>query len=120
MDKLVLVPKGLLGLWRVGRDAEHRGPAFGEGVRQPGEVDGLPGAARRVRARIEKQHQFPAGESPTARPMSPPSRGRRKAGAFCALGKSGLRDRIVAGDFADVAGRLRAAGLPQAFDARRF
>src|SRR5258708_15474227 len=54
----MLVAKGLLGLWWIGRDAQHRGPAFSEGARQPGEVDGFPGAAWRVRARIEKHHQL--------------------------------------------------------------
>ena len=57
----MLVPKGFLRLWRVGRNAEDGGPAFGKGARQPGEVDGLLGAARGVRAWIEKQHEFLAG-----------------------------------------------------------
>src|SRR6202023_4031422 len=39
-------------------NAQNRGLAFGEGARQPREVDGLLGAARRVGARIEKQHEL--------------------------------------------------------------
>ena len=57
----MLVPKGFLRLGRVGRNAEHRGLAFGKSARQPRKVDGLPGAARRIRARIEEQHQFLPG-----------------------------------------------------------
>src|SRR3954451_8602773 len=57
-DELVLVPKRLLGLWRVGGNTEHGGLGFGKSVRKPREVDRLPGAARRVGARIEKQHEL--------------------------------------------------------------
>src|SRR5260370_42219439 len=59
--KLVLVAKGFLRPWRIGGNAQYRGPAFGEGARQPREIDGLPGAAGRVRARIEKQHELFSG-----------------------------------------------------------
>src|SRR5712691_9920900 len=54
----MLVPKGLLRLERVGRYPQYRGLALRKRSRQPCEVDGLPGAARGVRARVEKQHEF--------------------------------------------------------------
>ena len=57
----MLGSKGFLRLWRVGRNPEHSGLRVRKRARQPREVDGLLGAARRVRARIEKQHQFLAG-----------------------------------------------------------
>ena len=57
----MLVPKGFLRLQGIGRDTEDRGLILRERARQSREVDGLLGAARRVRARIEKQHQFLAG-----------------------------------------------------------
>ena len=47
---------------RIGGDPEHRGSALGKGLGQAGEVDRLLGAARRVGAWIEKQHQLLAGE----------------------------------------------------------
>src|SRR6478672_10632091 len=59
--KPVLVSKGFLCLWRIGGNAQYRGPAFGEGARQPREIDGLPGTAGRVGARIEKQHELCSG-----------------------------------------------------------
>ena len=64
--------------WAFSGSAETpstRGLVFGKRARQPGEVDGLPGAARRVGARIEEQHQLPARDSRRAR------RCRRRRGA---------------------------------------
>ena len=60
--EFMLVAKRLLRPQWVGRDAEHGGVAFRKRSLQPAEVDGLLGAARRVRAWIEKQHQSFARE----------------------------------------------------------
>jgi hypothetical protein len=56
----MLVSKGFLRLQGVGRNPEYRGLRVSKRVCQTREVDGLLGAAWGVRARIEKQHQFPA------------------------------------------------------------
>ena len=69
---------------------------FGESARQPGEVDCLPGAAGRVGAGIEKQHQFLARHSRPAR------RCRRHRGADWkagALAPSTSVRRLAAGGF---------------------
>ena len=57
----MLVSKGFLGLDGVRRNTEDDRLRVGEGAGQSREVDSLLGAARRVGARIEKQHQFLAG-----------------------------------------------------------
>src|ERR1700738_1656121 len=83
----MLVPKGFLRLWRVGGNTEDSGLAFRKRARQPREVDGLPGAAWRVRARIEKKHEFSArevGQRNGAAAVARQAEGRR----FCALGQS--------------------------------
>src|SRR6266581_1229271 len=54
----MLVPKSLLRLERVGRNTQYRGLALRKRSRQPSEVDGLLGAARGVRAWVEKQHEL--------------------------------------------------------------
>src|SRR5258708_25884240 len=54
----MLVSKGFLCLWRVGRNTQYRSLVFSKRTRQSREVDGLLGAARRVPARIEKQHEL--------------------------------------------------------------
>src|ERR1019366_9010290 len=56
--ELMLVSKGFLRLWGIGRNAEYGGLTFRKCARQSGEIDGLLCAARRVRARIEKQHEL--------------------------------------------------------------
>src|SRR6267142_5452689 len=54
----MLVSTGFLRLERVGRNAQYRGLTFRKRVSQSCEVDGLLGAARGVRAWVEKQHEF--------------------------------------------------------------
>src|SRR6266478_4390793 len=54
----MLVPKGFLRLERVGRNTQDRGLTLRKRASQSCEVDGLLGAARGVRARVEKQHEF--------------------------------------------------------------
>ena len=57
----MFVSKGFLCLDGVGGDTQDLGAIIGKGAPQAGEVDRLPGTARRVRAGIEKQHQLLAG-----------------------------------------------------------
>src|ERR1700694_6145837 len=57
----MLVSKGFLRLERVGRNTDYRGLTFRKRVNQSCEVDGLLGAARGVRAWVEKQHEFSSG-----------------------------------------------------------
>ena len=52
----MLVSEGFLRFQRVGRNPEYRGLHVRKRARQTREIDGLLGAARGVRARIEKQH----------------------------------------------------------------
>ncbi len=54
----MLVPEGFLRPQGIGRNTHYCGLTFRKGVGKPCEVDGLPGAARGVRAWIEKQHEF--------------------------------------------------------------
>src|SRR5260370_3555449 len=56
--EVMLVSKGFLCLWRVGRNTQYPNLAFSKCARQSREVDGLLRAAPRVRARIEKQHEL--------------------------------------------------------------
>ncbi len=77
----MLVAEGFLRFHRVGRDAEHCGSGLGKGIPQPREVDRFPGAAGGIGAWIKKQHQFLAGIS-ASETLSPPSRGKLKAGAL--------------------------------------
>jgi hypothetical protein len=105
--QLVLVAKGLLGLWRVGRDSQYGGSVFGERARQSREVDRLAGAARSIRARIEKQHQPATGEV-LERDSVAAILGRRKPGA----GAPSVSDRIsgvAVAAFDSVAFRAAAA-----------
>ena len=60
--ELVLVAEGFLGLHRVGGDTQNGGPAGGEGARQATEVHRLARAPRCACTRIEKDHDFAAGE----------------------------------------------------------
>ena len=57
----MLVAEGFLGLDASAETPSTAAPLVGKRVAQPREVDGLPGAAGRVGARIEKQHEFLAG-----------------------------------------------------------
>src|SRR6266403_5449152 len=88
----MLVPKSLLRLERVGRNTQNRGLALRKRGRRPREVDGLLGAARGVRARVEKQHEFSSrivgerdGFAAIAR--------KAEAGRFGALGQLELTSR---------------------------
>src|ERR1700677_3881920 len=56
--ELVLVAKGFLGFLRIGRNSQYRSPAFRKFAFKTREVDRLFGAARGVRTRVEKQHEF--------------------------------------------------------------
>src|SRR5258705_7633289 len=85
--KLVLVAKGFLSPWGIGGTAQFRGPAFGEGARQPREIDGLPGAAGRVRARIEKQHELFSGVVEQRDDIATVT-GKAEGGRACPLGQS--------------------------------
>ena len=88
----MLVPKGFLGLLGVRRNPQHGGPAFSKCARQPGEVDGLLGAARGVRAGIKKQHQFLAREVAQRNGLAAVTR-QPEGGCLYTLGDSGLPDR---------------------------
>ncbi len=101
--------KASWAFWRVGRNPQHGGPAFSKCARQPGEVDGLLGAARGVRAGIEKQHQFLAREVAQRNGLAAVTR-QPEGGCLCTLGDSGLPDRrrggfsgngLLAGAFPD-------------------
>src|SRR5260370_15162192 len=52
----MLVSKGFLCLWRVGRNTQYRSLVFRKRTRPSPELHGLLGAARRARARIDIQH----------------------------------------------------------------
>src|SRR3981189_1347153 len=98
----MLVPKGFLRLERVGRNTQDRGLTLSKRSRQSCEVDGLLGAARGVRARVEKQHEFSSrivGERDGFAPIARKAEG----GRFGALGQlefeSGGRGSFSAGRF---------------------
>ena len=83
--------------------------AFGELAREPGEVDRLLGAARRVGAGVEKQHQLSAREVRERNAC----RRRRAAGGRRALAPSPMRlDRTVRGSSA-LLSRLLAGFRPR-------
>src|SRR6478736_1149642 len=112
--KPVLVSKGFLCLWRIGGNAQYRGPAFGEGARQPREIDGLPGTAGRVGARIEKQHELCSGivgQRDGIAAVAGKAEGRRA----CPLGQSRLTGRrAFSGQRLFLRKRVPAAGFAKA------
>src|ERR1700730_1117399 len=108
----MLVSKGFLRLERVGRNTDYRGLTFRKRVSQSCEVDGLLGAARGVRAWVEKQHEFSSrivGERDGFAAIARKAEG----GRFGALGQLAFpragRVRFSAGRFCR--GRIFSPGL---------
>src|SRR5258708_15450454 len=85
--KLVLVAKGFLRPWRIGGNAQYRGPAFGEGARQPREIDGLPGAAALVAARLAQPHELFSGVVEQRDDIATVT-GKAEGGRACPLGQT--------------------------------
>src|ERR1700692_3342048 len=87
--EFVLVAKGFLGFWRVGRNAQYRGMAFRKFALQAREVDGFLGATRGVRTWIKKQHEFSPGEVGQRNRLASIAR-QAEGGRFGALGQGGF------------------------------
>ena len=62
MDSLCLARNEFLRLYGIGRNTDDRRSAGSELFRQPGKIHGLSGAAGRICARIEKDHELPSGK----------------------------------------------------------
>ncbi len=88
--ELVLVAKFLLGLQRVGGDAEHGSAGGREGFGEASEVDRLAGTARRIGTGVEEQDQFAAGIVRQCDGVAAIAR-QAEAGGLLAFGQAGLR-----------------------------
>src|SRR3984885_1760834 len=85
--EFLLVAKGFLDFWGVGRNSQYGGLAFRKFALQAREVDGLLGAARGVRTWIKKQHQFSPAEVGQRNRLAPVAR-QAEGGRPGALGQS--------------------------------
>jgi hypothetical protein len=92
----VLVAELVLSLDWISGDTEHGGASRGEGAGQPGEIDGLPGAARRVGAGVEEQDQLLAGII-RQRDDTATVAGQAEGGSLLTLGQAGRRRRFGGG-----------------------